>query len=531
LLFSQPFQTLLYSGKANQQFVYDDTNHVIRCVCNSLVLELENGRGPAVVCWEPVASRLHQKFHFDGMRFFSFANAQFFDSSSSSASSTKYLVVKPERNSNAANALNDDSDDVDLNTPISFNNIAMTPSSAALAVVSPFAALQENIQQEVKHVNSGGASGSSNKSRQDFEIQLSDSKNCTIYSPQLAKIGAQIAKDNTNASLNLLNSKHAYLKIHIHQIIDLVSMGMLLCLVWVFFTLTLIMFTILNFVPPKNDLHFYFYTDFNGLSDPYVRCTLGKESVKTSVFYKTLNAVVEEILILYVDPSSLSSSSFDATSQAHILHIDVFDYDMLSKDDSMGSAYVNVNNLFKNKSVKRQLRLDAPSGAISFTITACNFGKESEKVFKNQNQENQAQLLAEYYSTEFVNPCLDSKLVVLEKIKNSPYAEALSSDQMFDLAGVLSSVDRLKETYLSTTWAATMKLDEMVSKHASLNDQIDYFSDQQQAVNKGNDELEVATPLPDFAKMSLKDSKLKQKINIELVFVDMYKDKNFQRGT
>uniref|UniRef100_A0A0D6QXE2 Arf-GAP domain-containing protein n=1 Tax=Araucaria cunninghamii TaxID=56994 RepID=A0A0D6QXE2_ARACU len=74
-------------------------------------------------------------------------------------------------------------------------------------------------------------------------------------------------------------------------------------------------------------------------SDPYVVLTLGQQTAKTCVIKSNLNPVWNEQLMLSVPQSSSS------------LKVQVFDKDMLSADDSMGEAEVDIQPLVSAASV------------------------------------------------------------------------------------------------------------------------------------------------------------------------------------
>ncbi|KAM4675480.1 multiple C2 and transmembrane domain-containing protein 2 isoform 2-T2 [Discoglossus pictus] len=89
--------------------------------------------------------------------------------------------------------------------------------------------------------------------------------------------------------------------------------------------------------------------DRSGTSDPYVKFKLNKKTLyKSRVIYKNLNPVWNENFVLPIQ-------SLDQK-----LHIKVYDRD-LTKDDFMGSAYLELQNLELNKTSEKVFRLEDPN--------------------------------------------------------------------------------------------------------------------------------------------------------------------------
>jgi hypothetical protein len=106
--------------------------------------------------------------------------------------------------------------------------------------------------------------------------------------------------------------------------------------------------------------------DVGGLasSDPYVKATVGdyskRSSTKTHNLYPVWNEKLDKIPISPHGPT--------------ILHLEVFDYDLIGDDDSLGYFEINFANLRWNKPVKFKLELDGSDKDESYlyvTIKRC----------------------------------------------------------------------------------------------------------------------------------------------------------------
>ena len=93
--------------------------------------------------------------------------------------------------------------------------------------------------------------------------------------------------------------------------------------------------------------------DRGGTSDPYVKFTLGEETYFSDVIPKTLNPVWDKDF-------SLSAPLIDM--QRATLHLEVFDDDLLSRDDSLGVAELEMSKMFGERSVSGD---DAPLADLS----------------------------------------------------------------------------------------------------------------------------------------------------------------------
>lgn len=100
--------------------------------------------------------------------------------------------------------------------------------------------------------------------------------------------------------------------------------------------------------------------DDNGLSDPYVKFKLEKESYRSRTIRKTLNPEFKEHFQMYI---------FDMSSIQ--LQISVHDFDDNKRNDFMGRANVDLNNyeLDKTHFVKIPIEPNAGTISILFSIT------------------------------------------------------------------------------------------------------------------------------------------------------------------
>eukprot|EP01101_Sappina_pedata_P010959 TRINITY_DN7064_c0_g1_i1.p1 TRINITY_DN7064_c0_g1~~TRINITY_DN7064_c0_g1_i1.p1 ORF type:complete len:310 (+),score=79.54 TRINITY_DN7064_c0_g1_i1:15-944(+) len=120
--------------------------------------------------------------------------------------------------------------------------------------------------------------------------------------------------------------------------------------------------------------------DSNGKSDPYAIFKIAKYSEKTKTISKTLNPVWNHDLSVYLDPKP----SRKTEPQEDIAFIEVYDSDMFSRDDLLGTTSFNIALLHPNTPKAEWYNLNKPNGSpagrIQVTLTAVNWGtKEAPK--------------------------------------------------------------------------------------------------------------------------------------------------------
>ncbi|KAJ6238007.1 phosphatidylserine decarboxylase [Anaeramoeba flamelloides] len=87
-------------------------------------------------------------------------------------------------------------------------------------------------------------------------------------------------------------------------------------------------------------------SDYNGSSDPYCSITLNNQTLSTKVVHKSLNPKWDETFKL--KESQLPES----------IKFKVYDWDLLSRDDPLGKAKLNLQDIEVGKEVIRELALD-----------------------------------------------------------------------------------------------------------------------------------------------------------------------------
>eukprot|EP01120_Amphizonella_sp_Union-15-10_P013988 TRINITY_DN661_c0_g1_i2.p1 TRINITY_DN661_c0_g1~~TRINITY_DN661_c0_g1_i2.p1 ORF type:complete len:335 (+),score=57.85 TRINITY_DN661_c0_g1_i2:72-1076(+) len=111
--------------------------------------------------------------------------------------------------------------------------------------------------------------------------------------------------------------------------------------------------------------------DIGGSSDPYAEVSINQQFIqKTRKIKKTINPTWNQTFDLPVpDPKSA------------ILHVVVKDWDRFSKDDTLGTCSVVVNQLQRNVEkdmwVPLKGKLGQPAGQIHIALTAVNFGSDT----------------------------------------------------------------------------------------------------------------------------------------------------------
>lgn len=109
--------------------------------------------------------------------------------------------------------------------------------------------------------------------------------------------------------------------------------------------------------------------DSNGLSDPYVVLTLNGTSVRSKTIPKTLNPVWEELF-------SLPVKDLDAD----VLHVQVMDWDRVSKDDPIGDASVALTHLVQEVESDVWAPLtNVASGRVHLTLMPINCGRQPDE--------------------------------------------------------------------------------------------------------------------------------------------------------
>ncbi|XP_015785297.1 multiple C2 and transmembrane domain-containing protein isoform X1 [Tetranychus urticae] len=98
--------------------------------------------------------------------------------------------------------------------------------------------------------------------------------------------------------------------------------------------------------------------DENGLSDPYIKFQLGKEKHKSKCIPKTLNPVWNEQFDLHTFPD-----------QSKVLELTVMDRDFHGRDEFMGKAIINLNNLKQEETHSIWADLQDGQGSILLMLT------------------------------------------------------------------------------------------------------------------------------------------------------------------
>lgn len=107
---------------------------------------------------------------------------------------------------------------------------------------------------------------------------------------------------------------------------------------------------------PARDINFL----MPNTSDPYCVLSIGNERYKSNIISRNLNPVWNQTFVF--------QNVFPNTP----LYIGVYDYDEFSKDDPLGSAYVQLNSLVRN--VPQDLWINLSSrGSIHLKVTAEEF--------------------------------------------------------------------------------------------------------------------------------------------------------------
>jgi Ca2+-dependent lipid-binding protein len=105
-------------------------------------------------------------------------------------------------------------------------------------------------------------------------------------------------------------------------------------------------------------------TDLNGKSDPYAVLSLGGKQHKSKVVSKTLNPRWDECFTFEGTLGELTSES---------LQVEIFDKDRITRDDSLGSASINLSDLrsVREKAVEAELSTE---GRVLLVVTWTSHG-------------------------------------------------------------------------------------------------------------------------------------------------------------
>jgi hypothetical protein len=227
-------------------------------------------------------------------------------------------------------------------------------------------------------------------------------------------------------------------------------------------------------------------SDSNGLADPYIVCRVGSEVVKSRVLYKTLNPEFSDRLLLRVekdDSNTGSSGTSSVTSNTHkkykkkkiykrgsdrFLEVSVYDRDLLSSDDYLGSVFVCLDYLPRNRYVLIEEPLSGTSGVISFLVRAYRFGRASteyiaqlehsvSRVTIDQDEEDYCNFKLNRLDVDDLLQSLGGEQyldILLKKLKSSVYAKQFrSQEECMKFARVLANVKLMKRTYMNLGWA------------------------------------------------------------------------------
>lgn len=108
-------------------------------------------------------------------------------------------------------------------------------------------------------------------------------------------------------------------------------------------------------------------------SDPYVYLSVGSTKYKSSVVMNNLN------------PKWNQNFEFKVHGPQDTLHIEAFDRDQLTADDSLGKARVGLSSLYKGVPADMWVKLEGvKSGEVRLTLTAVDFGKTKSEPPKEQ---------------------------------------------------------------------------------------------------------------------------------------------------
>ncbi|XP_071964600.1 multiple C2 and transmembrane domain-containing protein 1-like isoform X3 [Antedon mediterranea] len=129
--------------------------------------------------------------------------------------------------------------------------------------------------------------------------------------------------------------------------------------------------------------------DDNGLSDPYIKFKLGSEKYKSKVENKTLNPHWMEQFDLHL---------YD--DQSNILELSVWDKDVGAKDDIMGRAAIDLNELKKEVTHNIEQELEDGAGIICLllTISGTSGGEAVSDLSNHKVDPNLRRDLIERYS-------------------------------------------------------------------------------------------------------------------------------------
>lgn len=223
------------------------------------------------------------------------------------------------------------------------------------------------------------------------------------------------------------------------------------------------------------------------MCNPFVVVEIGKEQLKSDVYKNTQNPD-------FKDEKFLFGVKVD---EPLLLNFHVYDWHLVNKDAYIGSCSIQLDQMSRDVPVRKKLNLTSSSvdASIEVTIIAHNFGVNGSE-----------SILIERDSI-VANP-LD---VVFEKLRKSVYGVQFDSDEkLMQYAEFLSSVSKLKETYLNTKWANSIELKEQLSQSEDPEDQ---------------DELERIKKL----NVKAADNMLKHRVAVKVVIIDQeYKSKSKQ---
>jgi len=96
--------------------------------------------------------------------------------------------------------------------------------------------------------------------------------------------------------------------------------------------------------------------DLNGFSDPYVVFQIGHQRVQSKTIKKTLNPVFNQNFMMHCNLKDK-------------LHIEVWDMDVISRDDEIAKIDVELANFKLEDEKEHVIHLPLPQGELTFQLT------------------------------------------------------------------------------------------------------------------------------------------------------------------
>ncbi|KAL0478078.1 hypothetical protein AKO1_010791 [Acrasis kona] len=210
----------------------------------------------------------------------------------------------------------------------------------------------------------------------------------------------------------------------------------------------------------------------------------------------------------------------DVENQSFIT-INIYDWHNFTPSRYIGHCNVQLDKLIRDTEVRSTLPLKsntALNATIDVTIAANNFGLP--KIEGSTSG-------IDFLCTSPVG--LDPVQVVVSKIEDSLYSSQFDTqDKLIQYASYLSSIQKIKETYLNVNWAKTIQLQENLDDDVvEITDPTDYLGPIQQEIDLEASKRDIEEIKNNTSRI---DTTLRHKVSIKIVIIDQQRDSRTKRS-